>query len=88
MGITVFTMALPSGTASEIIWIPYEFPITVSEYAYPLTRDGRQRTGPEKIFNQDSDDLQGLITIAMDHDRSSYFLKNLPKADPGGAYWR
>lgn len=56
-----------------------EFPITVSEYAYPLTRDGNGLV-LEKIFNQDSDDLQGLITIAMDHDRSSYFLENLPKS--------
>ena len=40
-----------------------EFPITVSEYAYPLTRDGNGLV-LEKIFTQDSDDLQGLITIA------------------------
>ena len=55
-----------------------EFPITVSEYAYPLTRDGNGLV-LEKIFNQDSDDLQGLITIAMDHDRSSYFLEKFAK---------
>ena len=55
-----------------------EFPITVSEYAYPLTRDGNGLV-LEKIFTQDSDDLQGLITIAMDHDRSSYFLEKFAK---------
>lgn len=55
-----------------------EFPVTVSEYAYPLTRDGNGLI-LEKIFNQDSDHIQGLITIAMDNDRSSYFLEKFSR---------
>ena len=55
-----------------------EFPITVSEYTYPLTRDGNGRI-LEKIFTQDADQLQGLITIAMDNERSSYFLEKFAK---------
>lgn len=51
-----------------------EFPVTVSEYAYPLTRDGNGLM-LEKIFTQDSDQIQGLITIAIDQDRSACFLE-------------
>lgn len=51
-----------------------EFPFAFLEFTYPFSPEGNGLT-LEHIWKNHADQLDGLITIAMDNDRSSYFIE-------------
>lgn len=57
-----------------------EFNVTVQEFGYPLTVDANG-AALKNIYDNYSNDIDGLITIATDHSQSSYFLEKLHQKD-------